>query len=383
MRIFLNRIRASRYYDMINPGDNPLSVHIGHKPDWHDILAQSITNAEEVAAYLPVAPSRIRSVISQYPMRINPYYLSLLTPAKTAMMKQVVPDIREIQNDSLEKDPLGEESQSPVPHLIHRYPDRVLLMVSNQCAVYCRFCMRKRHVGKPFIVSEKTIHNGIAYINNNGSVREVILSGGDPLLLEDEDLNTILNQIRSIRHIDIIRIHTRIPSVLPHRITPALVETIRQYHPVYMMIHFNHPDEITPDSSLACAMLADAGIPLGSQTVLLKDINNDASVMKRLMRNLVRIRVKPYALYHPDPVRGTGHFRVPMDEGLGIMKNLRGYMSGVCVPNYMVDLPRGGGKIPIIPEYRRTYGNDTLIIENYEGDVFAYPDNSENPLNPH
>ncbi|MCJ7771643.1 MAG: KamA family radical SAM protein, partial [Desulfobacterales bacterium] len=269
--------------------------------NWKDILSASITNAEEITKHLPVDQSHIRKVVSCYPMRINPYFLSLIKSGDGAIFKQVVPDIQEILNNNLENDPLGEELQSPVPNLIHRYPGRVLFMVSNQCAVYCRFCMRKRKVGNPFIVTQKTIDDGITYIKENRSICEVIISGGDPLLLEDEELSSIMDKLRSIRHIEIIRIHTRVPSALPQRVTPALAEMICQYHPVFMNIHFNHPDEITVESSSACAILSDAGIPLGSQTVLLKGINTDPAIMKQLMQRLVKIRVKPYALHHPDP----------------------------------------------------------------------------------
>lgn len=359
----------------MNQCDKKLSFKDRKSPDWHEILSASITTAEDIAKYLPVDPSHIRKVILQYPMRITPYYLSLIRPSKTAIFKQVVPDIQEIQNDTMGKDPLGEELQSPVPHLIHRYPGRVLFEVSNQCAVYCRFCMRKRKVGNPFIVTPKTITDGIAYIKKNRSICEVILSGGDPLLLEDEELDAIMNQLRSIRHIEIIRIHTRVPCSLPQRITPALADMLRQYHPVFINIHFNHSDEITVESSFACALLADAGIPLGSQTVLLKGVNNDPAIMKRLMQNLITIRVKPYALYHPDPVHGTGHFRVSIHEGLNIVRRLRGYISGLCVPNYMIDLPEGRGKVPLLPDYKIKLLKNKSVIENYKGKYVDYPGN--------
>ncbi len=342
--------------------------------DWHDILSASITKAEEIAAHLPVDPSLIRKVIARYPMRINPYYLSLIKSGGAAIFKQSVPDIQELMEDTMKNDPLDEEFQSPVPNLIHRYPGRVLFMVSNQCAVYCRFCMRKRKVGHPFVVTQKTINDGMAYIKANRSIHEVIISGGDPLLLEDEELNSIMDQLRLIRHIEILRIHTRVPCTLPQRVTPALAEMIRQYHPVFMNIHFNHPDEITFASSSACAILSDAGIPLGSQTVLLKGINNNATIMKQLMQRLVKIRVKPYSLYHPDPVRGTGHFRVSVKEGLDILKKLRGYVSGLCVPNYMIDLPKGGGKVPLLPEYKKEVLKNKLTIENYRGELVDYPE---------
>jgi len=350
------------------------NLKISSSMDWHDILANSLTKAEAIANILPVDPSSIRKVISRYPMRINPYYLSLVISRGDALYRQVVPDMREISDHTLVSDPLCEELQSPVPSLIHRYPDRVLFRVSNQCPVYCRFCLRKRNVGKPFVVSQATIDDGIAYIKENRSLQEVILSGGDPLLLEDEELNAILKQIRSLKHIDILRIHTRVPSALPQRITPGLITVLRQYHPLFINIHFNHPDEITGESSAACAMLADAGIPLGSQTVLLKGINDHPKIMKQLMRNLLKIRVKPYYLHHADPVRGTHHFRTSIAKGLDLLKKLRGYTSGMCVPNYMIDLPKGGGKVPLQAEYKKDSKENRWTIENYEGKIFNYPE---------
>jgi len=289
-------------------------------------------------------------------------------------MIDITSDIQEIINDHMAKDPLCEDLQSPVPNLIHRYPDRVLFMVSSQCSVHCRFCMRKRKMGNPFIVSQKTVRDGIAYIKQNRYIHEVILSGGDPLLLEDEELHSIMDQLRSITHVEIIRIHTRIPCTLPQRITPALADMLRKHHPVFINIHFNHPDEITDESSSACAILADTGIPLGSQTVLLKGVNNDPKIIKRLMQGLLKIRVKPYYLHHPDPVRGTAHFRTSIKEGLDIMKKLRGHISGLCIPNYMVDLPEGGGKVPLLPEYIKDFSEDRLTIENFEGKMFDYPE---------
>lgn len=340
---------------------------------WKDILSASITGADEIAERFQVDAYPVRKVIERYPVRINPYFLSLIKPGEHAIYKQVVPDTKELKDSQDENDPLFEEKQSPVPGLIHRYPGRVLFLVSNQCAVYCRFCMRKRKVGSPFAVTRRTIDAGIDYIRRIPAVREVIMSGGDPLLLEDAALNEILHRLKAIPHIDIIRIHTRAPCALPQRITEDLVKILGRYHPLFINIHFNHPDEITAESSIACNMLADAGIPLGSQTVLLKGINNDPVIMKRLMENLLKIRVRPYALHHPDPVKGTGHFRTSVKEGLAILKKLRGYVSGMCVPDYMIDLPGGGGKIPMLPEYKKKYEEKKLLIENYRGDYFDFP----------
>jgi lysine 2,3-aminomutase len=288
--------------------------------------------------------------------------------------KQAVPDISEIEDISGFDDPLCEERQSPVPNLTHRYPDRVLFMVSDQCAMYCRFCMRKRKVGRPFTVTDSTINSGMDYIRGNKTIHEVVISGGDPLLLEDDAIDCILKDLRSISHIEILRIHTRVPCTLPHRITKNLANILRKYHPIFVNTHFNHPDEITNEAALACTTLADAGISLGCQTVLLRGVNNNPPVMRTLMKKLLTIRVRPYYIHHPDIVRGTSHFRVTIKEGLNIMKSLHGYASGMCVPQYMIDLPGGGGKVPLLPEYVKSVSDDKIMVENYKGEVFVYPE---------
>ena len=342
--------------------------------DWHDILSNSIITAEDLAKRLPVDISGIRRVTECYPMRINPYYLSLMINKGDHIRKQAVPALNEIEDKSGFEDPLCEEPQSPVPNLTHRYPDRVLFMVSNQCAMYCRFCMRKRKVGRSFTVTDSTINSGIDHIRKNNAIREVIISGGDPLLLEDDEIDRILSDLRSIKHIEILRIHTRVPCALPQRITKNLADILRQYHPIFVNTHFNHPDEITNEAALACAVLADAGIPLGCQTVLLKGVNDNPSVMLTLMKKLLTIRVRPYYIHHPDVVRGTSHFRSTIKEGLGIMRSLHGYASGLCVPQYMLDLPGGGGKVPLLPEYVKSVSDGKIMIENYKGGLFAYPE---------
>jgi len=233
--------------------------------------------------------------------------------------------------------------------------------------------MRKRKVGRPFTVTDSTINSGIDYIRGNKTIREVIISGGDPLLLEDDEIDRILNDLRSIRHIEILRIHTRVPCTLPQRITKNLAAILKQYHPLFINTHFNHSAEITNQAALACATLADAGIPLGCQTVLLKGVNDSPSVMQILMKKLLTIRVRPYYIHHPDVVRGTSHFRTTIKEGLGIMRSLHGYTSGLCVPQYMIDLPGGGGKVPLLPEYIRDVSDENLNVKNYRGEIFNYP----------
>lgn len=305
-------------------------------------------------------------------MRINPYYFSLIKHSNCPVGKQAVPDILEIEDINIlsDPDPLCEEIQSPVPNLIHRYPDRVLFMVSAECAMYCRFCMRKRKVGYNSI-TDKTIKAGIEYIKKNKSIREVVISGGDPLLLEDEKINNILQDLKAIDHIEILRIHSRVPCTLPQRITKDLVDMLRQYHPVFINIHFNHPDEITKEVALSCGALADAGIPLGCQTVLLNGVNNNPIIMKTLMKKLLMIRVKPYYIHQLDVVRGNLHFKTTIKEGLHIMQSLYGF-SGLCVPQYMIDLPGGGGKVPLLPQYLKSFSDDTFTFVSYDDKLFKY-----------
>jgi lysine 2,3-aminomutase len=279
--------------------------------------------------------------------------------------------------DNQQSDPLNERGLSPVPGLIHRYPDRVVWLVSMRCAVYCRFCMRKGRVGCPTGQGGGTgPEEALAYIAGNPAIRDVILSGGDPLLLDDDHLETVLAGLRRIPHVEIIRIGTRAPVTLPARITARLCRMLKRYHPLYLNTHFNHPREITPLSARACARLADAGIPLGNQTVLLKGVNDDPAIMKRLMQQLLAIRVRPYYLHQMDLVNGTGHFRTPVARGLEIMAALRGHTSGLASPYYVIDLPEGKGKVPVVPEYlRREEGQ--LIVRTYRGDEVAYPDTGE------
>ncbi len=341
---------------------------------WKDILASSIVTADQLLKYLPVNREQVQRVIDRYPMRINPYYLSLVGEKNDPIWQQVVPHIHELQDkENCVDDPLCENEQSPVPHLIHRYPDRVVFLVSNRCAVFCRYCMRKRMAKNISPINRTTIDSGIGYIKDHQNVRDVILTGGDPLLLEDEDLKVILKRIRLIPHVEIIRIHTRVPCTLPQRITQDLANMLKLFHPLFINIHFNHPREITLQSTVACNLLADAGFPLGSQTVLLKGVNDDPAIMKTLMQKLLTIRVKPYYLHQADPVRGTGHFRTSPETGMGIMDSLSGHTSGLCIPRFMIDLPGGGGKVPIGLNYIKEQRPKEMVVENYEKKVFKYP----------
>lgn len=349
---------------MISPSSSSL-------PRWRALLAESVTTTEQLAQRFDVDPGQLAPVIDSFPMRINPYYLSLIRQPGDPLWRQAVPDPAELADGAGTADPLREEAHSPVPGLIHRYPDRVVLLASEQCAMVCRFCMRKRRVGGA--VPDDRIAAGIDYIRRTPALREVVLSGGDPLMLSDERLARLLEAIRAIDHVRLIRIHSRMPCTLPQRITMDLVRMLQAFQPLYLNVHFNHPDEITAQSREAIARMADAGIPLGSQTVLLYGVNDDAAVMHRLMETLLSMRVRPYYLHQLDRVCGTAHFRVPPDDGLAIMRHLRGRLSGMGVPHYMIDLPGGGGKVPLTPDYVVARHPDHWILRNFEDRRFVYP----------
>jgi lysine 2,3-aminomutase len=344
---------------------------------WQIILQNSITTLDGLQEHLDCDSNALLDVIANFPMRINPYFLKLIQHPGDPIWKQAVPDIAEINDGICEKDPLDEENLSPVPNLVHKYPDRVLFLVSNKCAMYCRFCTRKRKVGTDKMkISPETLNAGYDYLQQHPEIRDVLISGGDPLLLQDEEISTILKKLRSIPSIEIIRIGTRVPSVLPMRITENLVAILKAHHPLYINTHFNHPNEITEESSKACTMLADAGIPVGCQTVLLKGINDDVQTLKKLFLGLLRIRVKPYYLFQADLTMGTNHFRTPTKIGIAIMRQLYGHISGMAIPTYALDGPTGKGKIPLTPQYILEQG-DTLVFENYKGEVCTYPEAGE------
>lgn len=339
---------------------------------WQRLLQSSLTRPGDLTRRYGIDPRPLEEVAARYPMRINPYYLSLIKSVDDPIWRQAVPSEEELQDKICYVDPLNEEHQSPVPNLVHRYPDRVLFLVSSECAMYCRFCTRKRKVGgEEMVVNRQTIEAGLSYIRSHPEIRDVILSGGDPLLLADDRLSWLLSELRSIPTVEIIRIGSRVPVVLPQRITPALVRLLRRFHPLYLNTHFNHPDEITEAAAKACARLADAGIPLGNQTVLLRGVNDDPGTMKALMQKLLTIRVKPYYLYQADMVKGTDHFRTTVEEGLEIVKALRGHTSGLAVPAYVIDAPEGGGKIPLLPDYLQSLGAE-VRLKNYRGEPYTY-----------
>ena len=339
---------------------------------WQKLLQASVTRPKDLTRRFGVDPLPLEAVAEAYPMRVNPYYLGLIREVGDPIWRQAVPAADELQDSVCVADPLEEENQSPVPNLVHRYPDRALFLVCSECAMYCRFCTRKRKVGgENMVITRETLQAGIDYLRSKPEIRDVILSGGDPLLLSDERLEWILKELRAIPHLEIIRIGSRVPVVLPQRITPNLVRILRKYHPLYLNTHFNHPDEITETAAKACARLADAGIPLGNQTVLLRGVNDEPAVMKRLMQKLLAIRVKPYYLYQADLVQGTDHFRTSVEEGLEIVRALRGHTSGMGVPAYVIDAPGGGGKIPLLPDYLQSLG-DEVVLKNYRGDTYRY-----------
>jgi lysine 2,3-aminomutase len=342
--------------------------------EWKRILANSVVKAKDLADHLGVDPKEIEAIVGEYPMRITPTVMATIKEKGDAIWRQVVPDPAELEDEDAEADPLVEDMMSPVPHLVHRYPDRVLLMVTNQCPIYCRFCTRKRLVGKPGFLKKGELDLAIAYLRDHTEVRDVILSGGDPLLLPDHLLERILKALRTIQHLEIIRIGSRVPGTLPERITPKLCEIVKKYHPVYMNLHFNHPDELTPEVKAACGMLADAGVPLGAQTVLLKGVNDDPEIMKRLVHQLLLARVKPYYLYQADLTKGTNHFRTTVETGMTIIRALQGHTSGMAVPHFVIDAPGGGGKIPVLPaDYLVHLDEDIAVLKNYENKTFHYP----------
>lgn len=341
---------------------------------WKEMIRNSIHTVDQLVEKFGLKREVAEKLDKFFQARINPYYLSLIKYKGDPIWLQCVPDEKELEDINAKEDPLDEDNMSPVPNIVHRYPDRVLFLVNSQCGLYCRFCTRKRKVGNPEKISMKTLESAFEYIAKRTEISDVILSGGDPLMLTDFMLERILIRLREIKHIQIIRIGTRMPCVLPQRITQKLCNMLKKYHPIYINTHFNHPSEITEESSRACAMLADAGIPLGNQAVLMKGINDDAETIKELFKKLLTIRVKPYYLYQADITKGTNHFRTPLSKGLEIMDKLRGHISGLAVPYFVIDSPGGGGKIPLLPEYVVAKMDDRIILRNYKYDIFEYPD---------
>ncbi len=347
--------------------------------DWRWQVRNRIQNAEDLKKYMPIADAEveeIREVLSKFRMAVTPYYLSLIDPSNPncPIKMQSIPSINELHISEFDlEDPLAEEVDSPVPGLTHRYPDRVLFLITDMCSMYCRHCTRRRFAGQTDKrMSEDRIEKAIEYIRNTKEIRDVLLSGGDALLVNDEILESIIRRLREIEHVEVIRIGTRTPVVLPQRITDNLVNMLKKYHPIWVNTHFNHYDEITIESKKAIDKLADAGIPLGNQSVLLKGINDSVDVMKTLVQRLAYIRVRPYYIYQCDLSLGIEHFRTPVSKGIEIIEGLRGHTSGYCVPTFVVDAPGGGGKIPIMPNYVISQAPGKVVLRNYEGVITTY-----------
>lgn len=347
--------------------------------DWKWQIAHRITSLEELKKVIDLTPEEEEGVVNclkSLRMAITPYYATLIDPINIdcPVRKQAVPTSAELHHGLFDMDdPLNEDKDSPVPGLTHRYPDRVLFLVTDQCSMYCRHCTRRRIAGvNDHARSREELDRSIEYIRGNPHIRDVVLSGGDSFLLSDEMIEYVLKALRSIQHVEIIRFGTRTPVVLPQRITPQLVEILKKYHPIYVNVHFNHPKEITPEATAACARLADAGIPLGNQSVLLRGVNDCPETLKKLMQQLLKIRVRPYYLYQCDMSQGIEHFRTSISAGIQAIEYLRGHTSGLAVPTFVVDAPGGGGKIPVMPQYLISQGPGRAIFRNYEGVLTTY-----------
>ena len=356
-------------------------VPVAEWNDWRWQLRNRITSLEQLEKLLPLTQEERRGIQlggRHLALAITPYFFSLIDAGnpQCPIRRQVVPRIEELTTAAWElKDPCGEDTHMPVPGLVHRYPDRVLFLVTDRCAAYCRYCTRSRvvsGVGDQHL--ETNFSAAIEYIRQHREVRDVLLSGGDPLLFSDDRLEHILSQLRAIPHVEFLRIGSRAPVFLPQRITPELCAMLKKYHPLWMSIHTNHPKEATAEVREACGRLADAGIPLGNQTVLLRGVNDDVPVMRELLHKLLMMRVRPYYIYQCDLVAGTHHLRTSVRKGIEIMEALRGHTSGYAVPEYVIDAPGGGGKVPVDSQYILAHDRQRIIIRNYEGRVFEYPE---------
>jgi lysine 2,3-aminomutase len=374
-------------------GSTPKAKPWANVPDqqwneWRWQLANRINSYEEFASFINLTESETIGLKAPNKFRVDitPYFASLIDPddPDCPVRLQVIPRADELQAfEAQMEDSLSEDEHSPVPGLVHRYPDRVLMLVTTQCASYCRYCTRSRVVGDPTAAffNRANYLKQLEYLRNTPQVRDVLLSGGDPLTLNPKILDELLAGLRSIPHIEIVRIGSRVPVFMPQRVTDEFVNMLRKYHPLWLNIHVNHPKEITPELVRACAKLADAGIPLGNQSVLLAGVNDHPNTMMKLMHDLVKMRVRPYYLYMCDLVEGSGHFRTSLAAGLEIMESLRGHTSGYAVPTFAVDIPGGGGKVPVGPNYLLSQSNNRLIFRNFEGYISTYtePENYKPP----
>lgn len=354
--------------------------------DYRWQLKNRITTVAQLASLLPIDALTIQQmsqVSALYRFAISPYYLSLIDPddPDCPIRRQAVPTVDEL-NPTGELDPMDEAHSSPVPSVTRRYPDRLIIKVTNQCGMYCRFCQRRRLIGETDqAVSQAVLDEAVAYIREQTEIRDVLITGGDALMLSDAALEHLLSGLRAIPHVEIIRIGTRTPVTLPQRITPELAAMLKRFHPLYINTHFNSPAEITVEARDACSRLADAGIPLGNQMVLLNGVNNSKFVVRRLNQLLLALRVKPYYIFHPKAVRGTAHFWCRLEEGLEIMEGLRGFTSGLAVPTYIVNGPGGLGKTPLIPNYLLYIGKDKAVFRNWENKTFEVDNHGHRGLN--
>lgn len=354
--------------------------------DWHWQLRNRVRDLDGLARVLSLTDDERAAVERRQgalPVGFTPYYASLIdrNNPNDPIRKTMVPRQAEFVRSAGEmEDPLGEDPHSPVPGLVHTYPDKVLFLVTDFCATYCRYCTRSRMVGAGEFLPDRALwEKALDYIRAHPNVRDVLLSGGDPLILADDRLDWLLERLHAIPHVEFLRIGTKIPAVMPQRITPSLVRMLKKYHPLFFSIHFTHPAELTPETAQACSRLADAGIPMGSQTVLLAGVNDDPAVMKELMLGLLKMRVKPYYLHQCDAVAGSAHFRTPIASGKDIIRSLHGHTTGYAVPTYMLDAPGGGGKVPLTPEYIEGREGDAVIVRNHDGVPYRYVDGTNLP----
>jgi lysine 2,3-aminomutase len=381
--------RRAGWKEFTSPGRGPWrDVPAEDWEDWRWQLRHRITSLEQLERLLPTLTPEERAgtllANRKLALGITPYFFNLIDPSDEycPIRRQVIPRIEETRTAPWEmSDPCGEEAHMPVPGLVHRYPDRVLFLVTDRCASYCRYCTRSRMVSN---ASGYDFHpqfdRQIDYIRRHPEVRDVLLSGGDPLLLSDEKLGELLSALRSIPHVELLRIGTRIPIFLPQRITPELCEILRRHHPLFISVHTNHPRELTLEARAALERLADAGIPLGNQSVLLRYVNDDPEVMLALVQKLLMCRVRPYYLYQCDLIAGSAHLRTSVRRGLEIMQRLRGFTTGYAVPTYVIDAPGGGGKVPITPEYVVEHMDDRIVLRNYLGEWYEYPEVPDSPV---
>ena len=348
--------------------------------DWRWQLRNRIREPGQLERLFALSEDERKALggLQRFPFSITPYYAALLDPEDAAqpLRRTKIPtSLEQVVNPGEHRDPLGEDVHTPLPGIVHTYPDKVLFLVTDFCATYCRYCTRSRMVGAgEFLPDKRQWEEALDYIRAQSGIRDVLLSGGDPLILSDERLEWLISRLHAIPHVEFIRIETKVPAVLPQRITPELTTMLRKYHPVWMSIHFTHPDELTPEVEQAAARLADAGIPMGSQTVLLKGVNDDLPTLKKLFQGLLRLRVQPYYLHQCDPVLGSAHFKTRIEDGQALIRGLHGHTTGYAVPTYMLDAPGGGGKVPLTPDYIQGREGRDWVVKNYLGETYRYRD---------